>query len=399
MANSQLGKTVLTTGGQLLLAKCQTGKILHFSKFSLSDGYVDDNEDLYERTSLVNPSKFDAPIVEVKVTGTGTAQIHAQLTNKNVTNGFFIRETGLFAIDPDTGSEILYAYLNNGDKCDYLQSGGESNYYSIDQTIETVIDRASNITATIDGSAVFVTYAAFNDHTNSVNPHPNIPVKESPSGFWAVDNDANLHILSINDARTAINGTQSSSIPLIVSRISQLEMEISNILLERVAEEEAPDSNLIITEDFNEPDMIDQFKIRVISVVAGSNSIDLESLNGIINGAQYWISDTRSQEYVKVESVTKNGATNRVLLTSPLRKTYSDTNTYLYRTTAEISGTKALGSGEQRGFSIVPALIWSGIKGSTQQIIPLDTSLKNSTSFDIEGDISFNSNSFITLSA
>ena len=403
MANPDIGKTVLTYAGRALLAACQTGKTLHFSKFSLSDGEVDDNEDLLARTSLINDSKFDAPIVEAKVTGTGTVQIRAQISNKNLLNGFFAREMGLFAVHPDTGVEILYAYLNNGDRSDYIPAGGAENSYILEQTLESVIDRAQNITATIDGSAVFVTYAAFNDHANSTNPHPNIPVKmpnvENPSGFWGIDNDANLHVISINDARTAINGTQSSSIPLIVSRLSQIEMEVSNILLERVAAEEAPDSNLIITEDFSDPDKIDQFKVRVISIVAGSNSIDLESLNGIINGAQYWISDTRSQEYVKVESVTKNGATNRVILTSPLHKTYSDTETYMYRTTAEIQNSKALGSGEQRGFSITPDLTWAGVKGSTEQILSLDTSLKNSNSFEIEGDISFNSNAFITLTA
>lgn len=403
MSNIDEGKVVLTYEGRKLLSACQTGKTLHFSKFCLSDGYITDDEDLCARTELVNESKFDAPIVEAKVLGNGNVQIRAQVKNDNLANGFFVRELGLYAINPDTGVEILYAYLNYGDHCSYITAGGAGSSYTLEQTLETVIDRAQNITATIDGSAVFVTYAAFNEHQNSTNPHPNIPVKMAditqPSGLWAVDNDSNLHKIAINDVRSTLLGTQASSIPIILSRLSQLEIEVANNALSRVAQEDAPDSNLLVTEDFTDPDMVDLFKVRVISVVAGSNSIDLESLNGIIVGASYWISDSRSQEYVKVESVTKNGATNRVILTSPLKKTYSDTATFLYRTTAVLDTSRAFGSGEQRGFSIVPDTVWSGVKGASDNILALDTSLSNINSFSIEGDITFNSSGFITLSA
>lgn len=291
MANADLGQVVLTMLGRNLLAQCQTGKTLHFSKFSLSDGYVTDEEDLTERTSLVNESKFDAPIVEVKNRGNGTVTIRAQVNNQNLRNGFMATESGLFAVDPDTGVEVLYAYRNVGDKYTYIPAGLDEEPYTLELTMQTVIDRAQNITATIDGSAVFVTYAAHSEHVNSSNPHPNTPTKmaevANPSAIWALDNDTNLHPLSMENLRSGILGTSSASIPLLAARVSQVEMNIANILLERVAAEEAPDSNLTITEDFAEPDCVDQFKVRVVSVVAGSNSIDLETLNGIIVGASY----------------------------------------------------------------------------------------------------------------
>ena len=403
MANPDIGKTVLTDAGRIILASCQTGKTLHFSKFSLSDGFVQDDTDIPAMTSMINESKFDAPIVEAKVLGNGNCQIRASISNKNLQNGFFIREIGLFAIHPDTGAEVLYAYLNEGDRPDYIPAGGSDSIYNLEQTIETVIDRAQNITATIDGSSIFITYSAFNEHVNSTNPHPNTPTKmadvTSPSGFWAVDNDLNLHRVSIENVQKAILGTSGGSYPVLAARVAQHDILFANLLRSQNAAEDAPDCNLIITEDFDVPDMIDTFKVKVNSVVAGSNSIDLESLNGIIVKASYWISDGRSQEYVKVESVTKNGATNRVLLTSPLKKTYSDTTTFLYRTTAEIQNSMALGSGEQRGFSIVPERIWSGVKGSTENILQLDTSISNSASFEIDGDIEFRSGGFIALAS
>ena len=221
----------------------------------------------------------------------------------------------------------------------------------------------------------------------------------TPTGFWAVDGDQNLHQVSVADTRTAILGTAGTSVPLLNARISQLEVELANITMENLANEQAPDSNLILTEDFVVPDMVDTFQVRVISVVAGSNSIDLENLNGILVGSWYWISDGRNQEYVQVKSVSKNGNTSRVILTTVLQKTYSDSDTYLYRTTAQLENDRALGSGEQKAFSIVPELTWTGVKGSTESTLLLDTSLKNATAFELDGDGSFDSNGFFTLSA
>lgn len=402
-ANPDLGKIIFTYAGRELMAKCQVGKELHYSKFSLSDGDVEDDADLRSRTSLVNESKYDAPIVSVKVLGNGHAQIRAQISNQNLATGFFAKELGIFAVDPDTGSEILYAYANFANKSNYIAAGVGGMIQSIDWAVETIIDQATNITATIDGSAVFVTYASFNDHLNDTNPHPNVPTKmaavTTPTGFWAVDGDQNLHQVSVADTRTAILGTAGTSIPLLNARISQLEVELANITMENLANEQAPDSNLILTEDFVVPDMVDTFQVRVISVVAGSNSIDLENLNGILVGSWYWISDGRNQEYVQVKSVSKNGNTSRVILTTVLQKTYSDSNTYLYRTTAQLQNGIALGSGEQKAFSIVPELNWVGVKGSTETNLPLDTSLTNITSFELDGDGSFDANGFFTLSA
>lgn len=403
MANPDIGKIIFTYAGRDLMSKCQIGKELHYSKFLLSDGEVTDSEDLRNRTTLVNSAKLNAPIVGVRVLGNGHAQIQAQISNQDLETGFFTRELGIIAIDPDTEEEILYAYANFGNASNYIPSAARGIVQTVDWTVETIIDQATNITATIDGSTVFVTHATFNDHVYDSNPHPNVPIKktqiEFPSEIWAADNDSDLHKISINALRRTVLGTDSATIPLMNSRISQLEIELSNLIIKDLANSEAPDSNLIVYEDFENPDMIDRFSARVTSVMAGSDSIDLETLTGIHVGAWYWISDGRNQEYVKIKSVSKNGSIYRAILTRVLQKTYSDTATKLYRTTAEISNGSAFGSGDQRTIQYLPSLIWTGIVGTASTTIELDTSLNHSAEFEHDGDVQFNASGFFTLQA
>ena len=336
------------------------------------------------------------------MTGDGTVTIKAQQKNEGLTQGFFTREYGIFAEDSETGNEVLYSYLNNGDQAGYIPAGNGSQVVDTTAIFVCVVDQCEQITAVIDANLAYVSQNEFETHVYSSNPHPNIPNHmgdiTATTEVWAAAEDNHLHKIPVTNLKTQILGDDASAIPLLTSRVNQLEREYGNLALEMLASQEsAPDCNLIITEDFANPDMVDTYVKSVKSAVAGSNSIDLEDDAGVIAGGHYWISDGVRQEYIQVRSIIRNGAIYRILAEDNLVETYDLTKTYLYRTTALISESIAYGSGNQKGMAYQPTLVWRGVSANVATNLALETTQRNADSFSLEGDYAFTTDGFFTL--
>jgi hypothetical protein len=145
--------TVLTDKGRNLLSKSLTGTTLQFTKVALGDGVWGSSVNPENLNDLVS-KKIDLPINNLSITGDGTAVLRFVLTNTGLTNGFFTREIGIFATDPDLG-EILYAvtYSNNPD---FIPSDGVVKIENVTD-IYTVVSNAQNVTAVISDTVVIAT--------------------------------------------------------------------------------------------------------------------------------------------------------------------------------------------------------------------------------------------------
>jgi phage-related tail fiber protein len=145
--------TVLTDKGRNLLSKALTGTALHFTKVALGDGVWDSSVNPENLDDLVS-KKIDLPINNLSVTGDGTAVLRFVLTNSGLTDGFFTREIGIYANDPDLG-EILYAvtYSNNPD---FIPADGVVKIENVTD-IYTVVSNAQNVTAVISDTVVIAT--------------------------------------------------------------------------------------------------------------------------------------------------------------------------------------------------------------------------------------------------
>lgn len=396
---SDIRGTRLTYAGFTLLAKCQTGQELHFSRVAMGDGAVADGQDVRQLTGLVSP-KMNLPIKSVSVTGVGTTIMETELKNANLAAGFFAREVGIFAMDGS--NEILYAYRNTGNDSEYVPAGGGSEIWNLIYDVITVVDQASNITANINGDIAYVTRLDFNEHVDSRAPHPNAPSLKNEVAttdkFWAQSqSDNHLHPISLDNTRVLILGDQASTIPVLRNRVNQLETELDDVTLKMVAQNECPDSNLLLAEDFQNPDMVDTYCVKVISIVAGDNGIDIAHDNNVITGAWYWVSDGINSEYIQLKSVIRNGSVYRVLAVDNLKYTYNIPNTYLYRTTSLIMDGIANGSGDRNGFAWQPSLTWKGIVSNIAESIPIETSQEHADDFEITGDGVFSADGYYTL--
>jgi len=160
--------TVLTTKGLVLQAKVQSGTQLSFTKVKIGDGQLGSGQSLEALTDLISPKKT-LGISAVGVIGDGTSRVRAVVTNTDLAAGFFVREIGVFATDPDDG-EILYCVANAGNECDYLPT---PTSVAVEQTLDILmaIGNATNVTAVINETIVLATISDITDHNNNSDAH------------------------------------------------------------------------------------------------------------------------------------------------------------------------------------------------------------------------------------
>ena len=401
--------TRLTRNGFAVMGKAIAGKELHYTRVVLGDATVNgqmrmpSEEEAYEFDDLINP-RMSVPMSDVQFTGGGTVMVKCQVKNADVPEGFHIAEIGLFAIDPDTGQEILYCYRNTGIASDYMPASGGAVVWDITLSIITVVDKATNITAVIDANLAYLSQAEFTQHVNSTNPHPNIPqvsaTVETAPAIWATDGDNQLHPITIENLTKQVLGGDASDIPRMNSRLTQTEVNISNLYMQLNAEKELGlHANLMLIEDFADNSCCDMYECNVITAVAGINNIQLESDKNILAGSWYTITDGAQSEYVQVRSVVRNGAAYVAILENQLSRTYDLSRTKFIRSSVLITGNAAQGAGDTRGISLTFSDVWKGTGGNIASTLHLETTQKNSVNFTVEGDGAFTSTGYFTISA
>jgi hypothetical protein len=153
---SAFGGLILTNRGRALQAKAQTGIQLQFTRIGIGDGNLG-GASIPDLNTLISEKK-SLTINKLKTQTGGKAVVGTVLSNQDITVGFYFRELGVFAQDPDLG-EILYCYGNAGANAEYIPAGGGADIIEKNIDIITLIGNASNVSAVIDESLVFETPA------------------------------------------------------------------------------------------------------------------------------------------------------------------------------------------------------------------------------------------------
>ena len=399
VAKAKEGSRVTRRGFDLLGKAC-AGKELHYTRVAFGDSMRDGAllevsvEEAYELNNLIN-WKMDLPMADCSFTGGGTAAVKFSVQNKNIEQGFWIREIGLFAEDPDTGEEILYCYRNSGILSEYIPAGDGSVVWDIIMTIITVIDSATNVTAVIDANLAYVSQSEFNQHINSANPHPNIPILmsdvDSTSAVWSIDEDSNLHKISTENLAKIILGGDAGDIPKMASRLTQTEINIANLYMQQNAKEELGlQANLLLVEDFVANDACDLYECEVVMPpVATMNTIYVASDQGILAGCWYTLTDGVKSQYMRVQSVARSSEAYIVFFEQSLQYNFKAGNTRLMRSTALIANEQCQGAGDIRGVSYTFGETWIGSGGNVATTLTIDFTQANASAFTIDGDGTF----------
>ena len=122
MAN--FSNLALTISGVKALLAAQTGTPMVLSKIGMGSGSATNSTSL---TNLIKPELI-MPISEIRTNEeSGLMTVIAKMTNENMDEGFYWRETGLFFQDA-SGKDVLFAYASVTTEYDYVPAYSDQRY-------------------------------------------------------------------------------------------------------------------------------------------------------------------------------------------------------------------------------------------------------------------------------
>lgn len=370
----------ITQAGLNLIAKGNTGATVEFTRVVLGDA-LDGNEiktptdeEVLSMTNVIHAKKSIPKMADAQFTGGGTFTIKFPLNNADYTEGFWCREIGLFAKDPDTKKEILYCYKNNGALSTYVPAGDGAIVMNLIVSLITIVDQTTDVKVTVSADFQFVTAADLQNHITDKNPHPNLPIVKSElvssTYFWATGDDRQLHPVSKSNLQTEILGGSVNSIPALNSRVGQNEINIANLYMQLKAQAETGlDANLLLIEDFANCECIDMLNKKVNVNFDGGNYITVDSFDGLKIGHLYTLTDGKRSQTVRITSFGVNETSKAVFLNKNVNTRLSESKTTLRRTTGLVEGNQIIGSSTERVKLYAFGGEWRGLVSGEEKIL------------------------------
>ena len=422
----------LTKAGAILLAKAIAGNQLTFTRGAFGDAAGHDaptERQIDALTALLN-ERMSLPITDFRIENE-QAIVTVLVENEEVAQAFHVAEGGVFAKDPETDEELLYSYFYDGPDGYYMPAGNEDFQLEFEYEFITAVSNAQNVTAIIDKSKRFVTYAEFETHINSYEPHPNLDHVTHPEfnahiysatphpnldhvthpEFNAHVNSAephpNLDHVTHSELTSHIDSTNPhpnwdvvKDISPYDRRLKQIEINLANayILLEKVYGL-GDQSNLQLVEDYSPLNSTATYSAQVYST-ASKKYLRVFDPGKLRMGGDFTITDGYIyQEQTHIDYLSKWGDYDTPYiagLSSALSRDYKGAN-YIYRTTATVKDNKAYGAGELRNNPVNSSVTWKGKEQIPAVTLPVDFYESLASSYELDGDWGFTNDGFFTL--
>lgn len=193
----------ITDAGLIVLAKGAAGQKITYTKIVLGDGYLEEGQTPRSLTGVVSP-KAVIDITKLKVNTDGTVAVGGIFTNDQTSDGFFYRELGLYAEDPDPAvGEVLYCYGNCGDLAEWIPPTGGATIVEKTIDIVTTIGTATNVTAYIlaDAYATKEDYETYKAIIFAAQAIANEAIEVAQQAVWTA-NDAKQTAIDLNKSVT-----------------------------------------------------------------------------------------------------------------------------------------------------------------------------------------------------
>jgi hypothetical protein len=213
---------VLTVEGRSLQSKAQIGTSLTFTRVAIGDG----ESNFPDQMTQLSNEILSLSIQELEVIGDGTSKLRVIMTNESLGSGFFVRELGLYAEDPDTKEEVLYSYTNSGDQPDYLPAGGGSTIVENVFDLYTVVGNAQNVTARISDYITIATKQDIQKISHLLLPrgglrHQLARKRSNDDGdlewFYPSD-EIDVSVVSVEERRIAVEAQRTFSLSVVSTK-------------------------------------------------------------------------------------------------------------------------------------------------------------------------------------
>lgn len=162
---------ILTQQGRQLQAKVEAGTKLAITKLKLGSGVLPEGKQIEELRDLVTP-KQNVGITTIEAQNDGTCKLSATISNTGLAAGYYVRELGVFATDPDKG-EILYLVANDSAP-DYLPAEGGATVVSQEFAVYVSASNTDNVVAQIDAGALATmgyVQLSLKNHNDDIDAH------------------------------------------------------------------------------------------------------------------------------------------------------------------------------------------------------------------------------------
>ncbi len=206
----------LTTLGAALLAKVAAGGTLQFNAVALGSGSWPGGEANPAWSELVD-EQIDFPVNSVVPVSAGMATGTAILMHDGLpADGFYAREIGLYAEDPDIGA-ILFAVAYAGDEASWIPAITDVASYQHVYSIAIAIGNATTLTVQVDPSTVTVSMAQFSAHEGleldptSSDTSKNKHLSNAQAKGWETSIGANASAISAHSSQTNPHGSTVSA--------------------------------------------------------------------------------------------------------------------------------------------------------------------------------------------
>jgi hypothetical protein len=229
---SAFGGLVLTNVGKTLQAKAQAGAQLKYTRIAVGDGELGAST-IISLTALKHEVKT-LTISKLQALTGGRALIGTTLSNNNLSSGFYWRELGIFALDPDVG-EILYCYGNAGALAEYIPIGGGADLIEKSIDIEVLTGNAANISATIDNSLVYATVSELVEVKNCIDEvHQELDVHRNDTVQHVVwggttTNVNNAYSVALNPVATSYKDGMGIAVKINVNSTGESTLNINGL--------------------------------------------------------------------------------------------------------------------------------------------------------------------------
>lgn len=194
----------LTDRGKSLLMRAIAGEEITFTRFKIGDGTLAENQTGDELNDLIH-SVLDFSIVDVDTSKAGYVGLSGEFDSADIENDFPWRELGIFAMGED-GTEVLYAYANDGEDAGMLRALNTEILTEQTVTLIVAIGEAEHVTAVFSPRQQYTLKTEFEQHTgNKDNPHavtkkqvglenvPNSHPENTPISYQEAENADNLN--------------------------------------------------------------------------------------------------------------------------------------------------------------------------------------------------------------
>lgn len=201
----------MTNAGKALYYDSIAGEGIVFTQIKLGKGTL--TQSIANLTDLVDTVlSIDASLA--KAPDGSYVDVSGSFSNAGLSQGFYWREIGLYAANPEMPEEreadILYCYQNAYDTADFIPA---ASVETVEKhiTIPIVVSDVSQISCLLDPSLVFATQQDITNHNNSLTAHADIRKK----------------VEELDDAMTAYIEVTDASIDKVKQSLTQHEQNAS----------------------------------------------------------------------------------------------------------------------------------------------------------------------------